>query len=216
MPMLRFALAAAGGILLASQLSGCPSMAVGGAVQTAAVAHDRRTAGTYIGDDEIEISAIRLLYENPDIKDRSNISTTSYNLVVLLTGQAADAQAAARFAELIAKLPAVKRVHNEVVVGPEATIGDDSSDAYVTSKVKLALFEVKVPGFDPTRVKVVTSKNVVYLMGLLTPEESDAVVEKVRRVSGVARVVKVFETLPPGNAPAAPSPREQPAAQSTG
>jgi osmotically-inducible protein OsmY len=216
MPMLRFALAAAGGILLASQLSGCPTMAVGGAVQTAAVAHDRRTAGTYVGDDEIEISAIRLLYENPDIKDRSNISTTSYNLVVLLTGQAADQETSARFAELIAKLPAVKQVHNEVVVGPEATIGDDSSDAYITSKVKIALFDVKVPGFDPTRVKVVTSKSVVYLMGLLTPDEADAVVEKVRRVSGVARVVKVLETLPSGAAPAAAPAREQPPAPSAG
>lgn len=214
--MLRFALAAAGGILVASLLSGCPAAVVGGAGVTASMAHDRRTTGTYVEDQEIEIRAIRLLYDNPEIKDRSNITTTSYNLVVLLTGQAADAQTAARFAELMAKQPRVRQVHNEVVVGPEATIGDDSSDAYVTSKVKLALFDVKVPGFDPTRVKVVTSKGVVYLMGLLTAAESDAVVDKVRRVSGVARVVKVFETLPPGNAPAAPSPREQPAAQSTG
>lgn len=214
--MLRFALAAAGGILVASLLSGCPAAVVGGAGVTASMAHDRRTTGTYVEDQEIEIRAIRMLYDNPEIKDRSNITTTSYNLVVLLTGQAADAQTAARFAELMAKQPRVRQVHNEVVVGPEATIGDDSSDAYVTSKVKLALFDVKVPGFDPTRVKVVTSKGVVYLMGLLTAAESDAVVDKVRRVSGVARVVKVFETLPPGNAPAAPSPREQPAAQSTG
>lgn len=214
--MLRFALAAAGGILVVSLLSGCPAAVVGGAGVTASMAHDRRTTGTYVEDQEIEIRAIRLLYDNPEIKDRSNITTTSYNLVVLLTGQAADAQTAARFAELMAKQPRVRQVHNEVVVGPEATIGDDSSDAYVTSKVKLALFDVKVPGFDPTRVKVVTSKGVVYLMGLLTAAESDAVVDKVRRVSGVARVVKVFETLPPGNAPAAPSPREQPAAQSTG
>jgi osmotically-inducible protein OsmY len=214
--MLRFVVAATGGVLLASLLSGCPTMIVGGAAQTAAVAHDRRTTGTYIGDSEIEISAFRLLQQNPDIKDRSNISTTSYNLVVLLTGQAADEQTSARFAELVARLPNVKRVHNEVVVGPETGIADDSSDAYVTSKVKLALFEVKVPGFDPTRAKVVTSQGVVYLMGLLTPAESDAVVEKVRRVSGVKRVVKVFETLPPGSVPTSSPPSEQPAASSAG
>jgi osmotically-inducible protein OsmY len=216
MRMLRLAVAAAGGVVIASQLAGCPALVVGGVAQTASVAHDRRTTGTYVEDQEIEIRALRLLQDNPDIKDRSNISTTSYNLIVLLTGQAADEQTSARFAELVAKLPRVRQVHNEVVVGPEATIGDDSSDAYVTSKVKLALFDVKVPGFDPTRVKVVTSKGVVYLMGLLTPAEADAVVEKVRRVSGVTRVVKVFETLPAGSAPAAAPAREQPPAQSAG
>lgn len=213
--MLKFVAAATGAALLASLLSGCPTMIVGGAAQTAAVAHDRRTTGTYIGDSEIEVNAFRLLQQNPEIKDRSNISTTSYNLVVLLTGQAADEQTSARFAELVAKLPNVKRVHNEVVVGAETSLADDSSDAYVTSKVKIALFDVKVPGFDPTRVKVVTSQGVVYLMGLLTPAESEAVVEKVRRVSGVKRVVKVLETLPAGSTPAAaPPPSEQPAPSS--
>lgn len=216
MRMLRLAVAAAGGLVIASLLSGCPAAVVGGAGVTASVVHDRRTTGTYVEDQEIEIRAFRLLQENPDIKDRSNISTTSYNLVVLLTGQAADEQTSARFAELMAKQPRVRQVHNEIVVGPEATIGDDSSDAYITSKVKLALFDVKVPSFDPTRVKVVTSKGVVYLMGLLTPAEADAVVEKVRRVSGVTRVVKVFETLPAGSAPAAAPALEQPPAPSAG
>jgi osmotically-inducible protein OsmY len=214
--MLRFVLAATGGVLLASLLSGCPAMVVGGVAQTAAVAHDRRTTGTYIEDQEIEIRAFRLLQDNPAIKDRSNISTTSYNLSVLLTGQAADAQTSARFAELVAKLPRVKRVHNEVVVSAETNIADDSNDSYITSKVKLALFDVKVKGFDPTRVKVVTSKGVVYLMGLLTPAETDAVVENVRRISGVKRVVKVIETVSPSDLPAEPPPSEQPAAESSG
>jgi len=214
--MLRFVLAATGGVLLASLLSGCPAMVVGGVAQTASVAHDRRTTGTYVEDQEIEIRAFRLLQDNPDIKDRSNISTTSYNLSVLLTGQAADEQTSARFAGLVAKLPRVKRVHNEVVVSAESSIADDSNDSYITSKVKLALFDVKVKGFDPTRVKVVTSKGVVYLMGLLTPAEADAVVDKVRRVSGVKRVVKVIETISPSELPAEPQPREQPAAASSG
>jgi osmotically-inducible protein OsmY len=214
--MLRRVVASTVWALLASLLSGCPAMVVGGAVQTAAVAHDRRSTGSYVEDQEIEIRAFQLLQDNPDIRDRSNISTTSYNLVVLLTGQAADEQTSARFAELMAKQANVKRVYNEVVVGPETSLADESGDAYITSKVKLALFDVKVPGFDPTRAKVVTSQGVVYLMGLLTPAESDAVVDKVRRVSGVKRVVKVFETIPPGTAPATSPPREQPASESAG
>lgn len=208
--MPRILAAAAGGLLIASLLTGCPAAVIGGAGATASVAHDRRTTGTYIEDQEIEIRAFRVLQDHPSIRDRSNISTTSYNLAVLLTGQAANAEVAAEFANLVAQLPRVKVVHNKVVVGAESTLGEDSSDSYVTSKVKLALFDVKAPGFDPTRVKVVTSQSVVYLMGLLTTTEADAVVEKVRRVSGVKRVVPVFETVSPAAQSAAPPPSEQP------
>jgi osmotically-inducible protein OsmY len=210
--MLRILAAATGGLLIVSLLTGCPAAVIGGAGATASVAHDRRTTGTYIEDQEIEIQAFRLLQNNPSIRDRSNISTTSYNLAVLLTGQAADAQVAAEFAALVAQLPRVKVVHNRVVVGAESTLSEDSSDAYVTSKVKLALFDVEVAGFDPTRVKVVTSQGVVYLMGLLTSGEADGVIEKVRRVSGVKRVIPLFETIGPAAQPAAPPSREQPAA----
>ena len=209
--MLRIVAALAGAALTASLLSGCPAVVVGGAGATASVVHDRRTTGTYVEDQEIEINAFRLLQDHPEIRDKSNISTTSYNLAVLLTGQAASAEVASEFANLVARLPRVKVVHNKLVVGAESTLGDDSSDAYVTSKVKLALFEVKVPGFDPTRVKVVTSQSVVYLMGLLTQAEQEAVIEKVRRVSGVKRVVPVFETITATAQPAAAPPREQPA-----
>jgi osmotically-inducible protein OsmY len=209
--MLRIFAAVAGAVLTASLLSGCPAVVIGGAGATASVAHDRRTSGTYVDDQEIEIRAFKLLQEHPEIRDKSNISTTSYNLAVLLTGQAASAEVASEFANLVARLPRVKVVQNKVVVGAESTLGEDSSDAYVTSKVKLALFEVKTPGFDPTRVKVVTSQGVVYLMGLLTQAEQDAVIEKVRRVSGVKRVVPVFETITATAQPAAAPPREQPA-----
>lgn len=209
--MLRIVAAVAGATLTVSLLSGCPAVVVGGAGATASVVHDRRTTGTYVEDQEIEIRAFRLLQDHPEIRDKSNIATTSYNLAVLLTGQAASAEVASEFANLVARLPRVKIVHNKVFVGAESTFSEDSSDSYVTSKVKLALFDVKVPGFDPTRVKVVTSQSVVYLMGLLTQAEQDGVIEVVRRVAGVKRVVPVFETVTAVAQPAATTPREQPA-----
>ncbi len=209
--MLRIVAAAVGAVLTVSLLSGCPAVVVGGAGATASVVHDRRTTGTYVEDQEIEIRAFQLLQDHPAIRDKSNISITSYNLAVLLTGQAAKAEVASEFANLVARLPRVKVVHNKVAVGAESTLSEDSSDAYVTSKVKLALFDVKVPGFDPTRVKVVTAQSVVYLMGLLTQAEQDGVVETVRRVAGVKRVVPVFETVTAAAQPAAAPPREQPA-----
>jgi osmotically-inducible protein OsmY len=209
---MRKTLAAAVLAALAGLLGGCPTMIVSGAAQTAAIAHDRRTAGTYIEDQEIDLRAFRLLYDHPEIRDRSSISTTSYNLTVLLTGQAKDAEVAASFAKLVAQLPRVKQVHNEVVVGPESTLDEEANDTYLTSKVKYALLEVNMPGFDPTRVKVITSQSTVFLMGIVTAAEADAAVEKVRRVSGVKRVVRVFEIVPQSQLPVRPAPSGEPAA----
>ena len=183
-------------ILAATWLTGCAAVVVGGAAATAAVAHDRRTTGTYVEDQEIEFKALKLLNDHPDIKERSNISITSYNLQALLTGQAASEDVGQRFADLVSRLPRVRKVFNEVAVGAESTWSDSADDMYLTSKVKLALFDVKLKGFDPTRVKVTTSLDTVYLMGLLTPQEADAVTDKVRYLSGVKRVVRLFEYLP--------------------
>ncbi|MGH9958714.1 MAG: BON domain-containing protein, partial [Pyrinomonadaceae bacterium] len=52
---------------------------------------------------------------------------------------------------------------------------------------------LRIEGFDPTRVKVVTESGVVYLMGLLSPKEGTAVAELTRRIIGVRKVVKLFE-----------------------
>lgn len=183
-------------------VSGCAAVVVGGVGTGVSVVHDRRSTGTQVEDQNVELRAYGLLREHPEIADKSNISVTSYNLTVLLAGQAADAETAQRFAELVAKLPAVRKVYNEVAVGTQATFGDDANDSYVTSKVKVALLEVKVPDFDPTRVKVVTSQGVVYLMGLLTAAEAEQATEKARYVGGVRRVVKLFEIISPNEIPA--------------
>ena len=70
---------------------------------------------------------------------------------------------------------------------------EQGNDVYITSKVKIKLFDIKLPDFDPTRVKVVTDQGIVYLMGILSRKEAAEVVQTVRYVSGVKRVVKIFE-----------------------
>jgi osmotically-inducible protein OsmY len=182
-------------LLLASVLQGCTPIVVGGAVTGASVVHDRRTAATALEDQTIEIKALRIVLEDNELKKNSKISATSYNQVVLLTGQAKSLQLRDRYAKAVREIDKVQRVVNEIEISPNATLAEKSSDYYLTSKVKLKLFEIKIKSFDPTRVKVVTEKSVVYLMGLVTQQEADAVVEKVRYVSGVKRVVKVFEQL---------------------
>ncbi len=179
----------------ANFLSGCTTAVVGGVATGAAVVHDRRATGIVIDDQEIELRALRIKYDHPEITSRSNISITSYNLAVLLTGQAENAEVAAKFAQLISELPRVKRVHNEVLVAAERTFTESTSDIYLTSRAKLALFDVNIPDFDPTRIKIVTSQGTVYMMGLVTRAEAESASDKVRYVSGVKHVVKVFEYI---------------------
>lgn len=181
--------------LLALGLSGCGAVVVGGAATGVAVAHDRRTTGTVIEDQGIFLKAITIRGEDEELSQKSNISVTVHNMQVLLTGQAENAALVESFVQRIATIPRVRNVFNEVEIGAERTWGEATSDAYLTARVKVALFGVEIEGFDPTRVNVTSSLGSVYLMGLLTPTEADAVTEEARFVSGVKRVVKLFEYL---------------------
>ena len=182
-------------MLAGTLLGGCTAVVVGGAAAGAGVAHDRRTTGTVIDDKEILIKAMRLRAADEDLKSRSNIDITVYDLQVLLTGQAESPEVVARFRDQVARIPRVRKVIDEVAIGAEGTWSEATADAYLTSRVKLALFDVGIEGFDPLRVKVVSSQGTVYLMGLLTPQEADKVTEKVRYISGVKKVVRLFEYI---------------------
>lgn len=176
-------------------LQGCATAVVGGAAAGASVIHDRRSAGTVLDDQTITVKIMNELLNNRDLREHSSMSATSYNQVVLLTGQAENAGYRAEFERIASNTPMVKRTVNEVQIGPNATLVEQSKDSWITSKAKVELFNVKLPRFDPTRVKVITEKGVVYLMGMVTPEEADAVVEKIRYLDGVTKVVKVFEYI---------------------
>jgi len=179
-------------VLAATLLPGCGALLVGGVAAGASVVHERRHSRTVLEDQLIESSAAKLLIDNPDINLHSRISVTSYNYVALLTGQAETQEISDRFADLVARLPRVRTVVNEVTVGPLASFARESEDALITSRVKLALVGIDIPGFDLTRVKVVTEEGTVFLMGLVYPREADAAAEKARHVPGVKKVVKVF------------------------
>ena len=58
-------------------------------------------------------------------------------------------------------------------------------------EVKSALYHAE--NVEHLRVKVVTERGNVYLMGLVSAAEAEAATEVARSVKGVARVVKVFE-----------------------
>jgi osmotically-inducible protein OsmY len=185
-------------VAVAALLQGCAPAAVMGAAYGASVIHERRSASTVLDDEMIEIKAKHLFFQTPEVEQASRISITSYNYWVLLTGQADNAEVSRRFAELVSRIPKVAKVYNEVQVGPRISLAQESEDALITSRAKVAIGGgMGIKGFDATRVKIVTENGVVYLMGLVTREEADATTEVVRRLPGVVRVVKMFEYIEP-------------------
>ncbi len=176
-------------------LSGCGAVVVGGAATGAAIVYDRRDAETVLDDQKIEIQVLDLKDKNPQLAEQTQISATSYNRLVLLTGQAGSVDASRRFAALVARIPGVKRVINEVQIGPNLSLAQQSNDSYLTGKVKTALFGVEAEGFEASRIKVVSHSGAVYLMGLVTQREAELAVEEARTIGGVAKVVRVFEYI---------------------
>jgi osmotically-inducible protein OsmY len=182
-------------LLLGANLSsGCAPMLIGGAaVGAAATMHDRRSASVILDDQQIELEAMSALLRNAAVRDRSQISVTSYNRTLLLTGNADTTEIAQDAAVSVSRIGKVQRVVDEVTVGPRRDMKRQAEDTYITARVKADLIGVRMPGFDPTRVKVVTNDGVVFLMGLVSPAEADAAAEKASYVPGVKRVVKLFE-----------------------
>ena len=179
-------------------LQGCAAIVVGGVAAGASVANERRDSRTMLEDEHTEHTAAQVVIDNPDINLHSRISATSYNHLVLLTGQAETQRISDRYAQLVAQLPNVKKVINEVTIGPLASFARESEDTLITSRVKIALAQITdVPGFYVTDVKVVTEEGVVYLMGLVSTAEADAAAEKARYVPGVTKVIKIFEYIEP-------------------
>lgn len=186
------------GLVVLLQLQACAGLVVAGGATAALVAHDRRTAGTVLEDQNIEFKANDALYSDKNIKEKTHINTTSYNQVLLLTGEAPTPELRQRAEDLVRDVPKVRQLYNEIIVAEPNSFGTRTSDSWLSTKVKSNLFQIKdIKGFDPTRVKVVSANGTVFLLGLLTQQEADAVVEVARHVNGVQRVVKLFEYVEP-------------------
>ncbi|MGB0723487.1 MAG: BON domain-containing protein [Gammaproteobacteria bacterium] len=185
-------------ILLTSSivLSGCVPLVVGaGAAGGGYVAHDRRTVGTQIDDRALALKVGKQINANREVDEYGHINVYSYNARVLITGEV-PTDALKQFAgKTAAGVPGVRSVYNELQVSAPSSFMSRSSDVVISGKVKAALFSVKLEDFDPTRVHVTTERGEVFLMGLVRRAEADAATDVVRRVSGVQKVVKIFEYL---------------------
>lgn len=184
------------GLILIALLQGCAPILAGGAATTASVAHDRRTAGSFVEDQAIEMKAATELNAQPELKRQGHINVTSFNMIVLVSGEIPSEALRQRAGEVFGSIEKVRRVHNELMVAAPSAMMSRTSDSLITAKVKTRLFRIKgMESFDPTRVKVVTENGTVFLMGILSRAEGDATARAASSVGGVQRVVKLFEYL---------------------
>lgn len=174
-----------------TQLSGCVPVVAVGAGAGILMAEDRRTSGTYLMDEEIELKAMGRIRES--FGKEAHVSVTSFNRRVMLTGEAPNDEIRTKVRDLVKGVPNVKEVQNELVIGGASTFGARSNDAYLTAKVKTRLFDDK--RFSGNHVKVVTEAGTVFLMGIVKREEAEAAADVAAKTSGVTKVVKVFEYM---------------------
>ena len=153
-----------------------------------------RTAGAVVEDQSIETKVVVNLKKlEPEMK-KANIKVISHNGVVLLVGQVASDGLKARATQITSDSSTkIKRIHNELEVAGKTSLLARSNDNWVATKVRtLMLANSSVPS---GQIRVITENGAVFLMGLVTQADADGAADLARNVSGVTRVVKVFEYL---------------------
>jgi osmotically-inducible protein OsmY len=183
----------AAALAAALALSACvPAVVAVGVGAGVLVATDRRSASAQVDDEAIELKVVDTI--STRWPDNVHVNATSFNGVVLLTGEVPTATVNDEIAASVKAVERVRSVVNEMVVGAPADLGARTNDSYITSKVKSGFVEAN--RFSATHVKVVTERSVVYLMGIVSREEGSAAGQLAASTTGVLRVVKVFEYTP--------------------
>ena len=174
-------------------LQGCEAAVVAGTASAVTAANDRRTIGSQIDDNNIEIKASIALSEVERIEKFANVDAVSVNGIVLLVGQVANEEMKNEAQRTIESVAGIRKIHNQIRIGSNIGITTQTHDSWLTSKVKAQLLTAK--DISSNNIKVVTENAEVFLMGLVSDSESTQAVNIARNVSGVERVIKVFEYL---------------------
>ena len=181
-------------VALATQtlLSGCAPLLIGGAILGGSmVVTDRRSSGTQLDDQAIELKSINRVAET--VGDRGHVNVTSFNRQLLITGEVPTEADKTRVEQALARIDNVRAVVNEAVVAANSSLAARSNDALLTSKVKASMVDAK--DVQVNTFKVVTERSVVYLMGTVTEREANRASDIARGVSGVRKVVRVFDLV---------------------
>ena len=174
-------------------IQGCVGVAATGTAAGAVATQDRRTTGTIVDDGIIELKVRAAIQADETLANQTHVNVTSFNGIVLLTGEAPGESLRSRVVEIARGIPKVRSVQSEIALQAPSSLLARTGDSVVTGKVKAALLaNDALRGF---RVKVVTERGTVYLMGLLRQAEANRATDIARRVAGVQRVVKVLEYI---------------------
>ena len=176
---------------LLALLQGCAAAVVAGGATAVTSANDRRTLGAQIDDKNAVLKAQRALADDALTAEGSNINVTSYNGVLLLTGQTRSEQIRQQAQALVSKIDGVRDVQNQIRLGNNTAMTTRTRDGWISTKVKSQLLaDEQVSGLN---IKVVTENAEVFLMGIVSAQEAAKAVDIARHVDGVARVVQAFE-----------------------
>lgn len=177
---------------LATLLQGCFFVA-GAAAGAAAIAvvYDHRTISNTLHDTQIANKIVDRIRTVPGMRADSHIEVTVFNRIVLLTGETPTREWREQAEELAKSVRGVKRVYNQITIeGPTSTL-TRTSDSWITTKIKSVMLATE--NLKSSSIKVVTENGIVYLMGIVTREQADIAVDIARQVSGVQKVVKIFQ-----------------------
>ncbi|HEY9101184.1 BON domain-containing protein [Chitinimonas sp.] len=179
------------GLVAATQLTACFPLVVAGTTTGVVVAQDRRASAVILNDKQIEKRVGDRISDK--FGDLTHVNITSYNKVVLLTGEVPDEATRAEAGRMAQETTDVRQVHNELIVQLPTSVGSRANDAGITTKVKARMVDAN--RFSPLHVKVVTERKQVYLLGLVKQQEAKDAAEITSQTSGVEKVVTLFEYL---------------------
>ena len=178
-------------------VTGCSTLAIGTSEVTGlSLFHDRRSIQALTKDEQIEAAITIELLLDDATRNLTHVNVTAFNGIVLMTGEAPGNKIRNRVTAIARRIAGVRLLQNHMILAYPSSFTNRSNDSLITSKVKLKFSNSSnMPGFDTTRIKVVTENGQVFLMGLVHRKEAHIATENARRVSGVQRVIKVFEYL---------------------
>ena len=156
-------------------------------------AHDRRSIGSMVDDAAIQLKTTGILTTDTAFKDQAHINVTSQNGIVLLTGEAATAEVRDNFLARVRDIKSIRRIVNEVSIAPPSSLSQRTHDAWITNKLKARLIGTK--GLHASSIKVITENSAVFLMGVVNRREGELATEAATQVSGIERVVQLFEYI---------------------
>lgn len=174
-------------------LSSCGSLLVSMQKGTIADQPSERTFGQIIEDDNIETKVTVNIHAENEAYHDAHLVVVSYNGYLLLAGQVNDEVLKSEATKVVRKIKGVRRIYNELEIGPPSSALTRTRDTWITTRIKSELLGSS--DIEGTRVKIVTENGVVYLMGLITQEEAERISSTAASVSGVRRVVRLFEPV---------------------